>query len=261
MLTHFKKHPFWFFVLLLIPIAQFESCQPDDAKKPTPKYGLLKIEVINHVGGKDLELDKLIYKNEAGNLYGITRLQYYLANFQFLGATCGDFIPDGDYHLISHINDPNLGNPLYKHTSFTFEIPVGCYDEMNFGIGVDPKRNAEGPYIGDLDFSWNMNWSWSGDYVFFKNEGIFLDQDNKEQKYIFHIGAADYYKTVNLKFAKQMDILEDETQTIYLYANLNEFFKNPNTIDLNKQNATMSKGSLADSISLNYSNMFSLVKE
>ena len=91
-----------------------------------------------------------------------------------------------------------------------------------------------------------MNWSWSGDYIFFKNEGIYLDDKNAEQNYIFHIGSSDFYKTVNLKFAEQMDILEDETTTLYIYANINEFFSNPYTIDLNKRNSTMSKGSLAD---------------
>ena len=237
----------------------FGACEPDD--KPEQTYGKIVINVINQVDGEDLNLDEIKYTNSAGNTFGVTRLQYYLSNFQFSSKECEDFIPDNSYHLISLANDPNLGDPnndfLFEKTSFEYNIPTGCYNDFGFSIGVDPDRNANGPYTGDLDFSYSMNWSWSGDYVFFKNEGKFINENNVEQNFIFHIGNETLYQTLSpFEFETPIDVLEGETVTIDIYANLNEFFTTPNNIDLNKRSGTMSPGPLADSISTNYLDMF-----
>lgn len=246
---------------ILFGIFFIASCQPDEGRKPTPKYGKLTVNIINQIDGEPLVLDSISHENAAGNKYGITRIQYYLSNFAFFGAECGDYIPADDYHLISMVNDPNIGDPnnnfLFKRTSFEFEIPAGCYNDFEFGIGVDSIRNAEGPYNGDLDFSWNMNWSWSGDYIFFKNEGTFIDSANQEKNYAFHIGDNDYYKTVSFDFESEFDVVDGESYTLTLYADLNEFFDNPNKIDLREQSSTMQPSPLQILVSDNYSDMFS----
>lgn len=253
------------FVFASISILSFSACQPDDSRKPTPKYGSLTIKVVNLVDNKPLVLDSLSHKNAAGNEFAISRIQYYLSNFKFLGAECGDFTPADDYHLISMLHDPNIGDPnndfYFERSTLEYEIPAGCYDKFEFGIGVDNVRNAEGPYNGDLDFSWNMNWSWSGNYIFIKNEGLYLDSLDEEQKYAFHIGDNDYYKNVMFEFDETFDIVEGQNYSITLYANLEEFFNSPNVIDLNKQNATMEPGPLQVLVSENYSDMFSFELE
>ncbi|MFY0675457.1 MAG: hypothetical protein JXQ87_18820 [Bacteroidia bacterium] len=257
--THFKLRNTLGFVLLIGAITLFGACEPDD--KPEQVYGKLVINVINQVDDERIVLDEIKYENAAGNVYGVTRLQYYLSNFQFSSKDCEDFVPENSYHLISLANDPNLGDPnndfLWENTTIAYDIPAGCYDDFTFSIGVDPDRNANGPYTGDLDFSYSMNWSWSGDYIFFKNEGKFIDNNNEEQNFIFHIGNENMYKTLSpFTFDNPFEILEGETITINLYANLNEFFANPNNIDLNRRSGTMSPGTLADSISTNYIDMF-----
>ncbi|MBI1184190.1 hypothetical protein GC194_07955 [bacterium] len=246
-------------VLITAVLATLNACnEPTD--KPTPKFGKLTVNVINHVDGEDVVLETGTYVNEAQNTYHITRLQYYLSNFQFLSEGCNDFVPENDYHLISHIVDPNLGDPIYKNTSFTYDIPVGCYNSVNFGIGVDPTRNEKGPYTGDLDFTWNMNWSWAGDYIFFKHEGKYIGKDDKEKDYIFHVGSSDFYKTAELKLSKTLNVEENGEYTLNIYANVNEYFSKPYKIDLNYTNTTMSPDALADSLATNYSDMFSLDK-
>jgi hypothetical protein len=259
MQVHFKLKNIVGISLLIGFITVFGACEPDD--KPEQTYGKLVINLINQVDGEELVLDEIKYENAVGNTYGVTRLQYYLSNFQFSSKDCEDFIPENSYHLISLINDPNLGDPnndfLWENTTIEYDIPTGCYDDFAFSIGVDPDRNANGPYTGDLDFSYSMNWSWSGDYIFFKNEGKFIDNNNEEQNFIFHIGNETMYKTLSpFEFETPIDVLEGETVTIDIYANLNEFFTSPNNIDLNKRSGTMSPGPLADSISTNYVDMF-----
>ncbi|MBI3142560.1 MAG: hypothetical protein HYZ16_07015 [Bacteroidetes bacterium] len=247
--------------LMLLGIMAIPGCSPDESRKPQPKLGKLLIKIENHIDGKALELDTLRYKNTLNTAYAVERLQYYISNIALRGGTCGDFTALDDYHLISHLNDPNLGNPEYKDVEILLEVPVGCYEEFKFGIGVDKARNEEGPYTGDLDFSWNMNWTWSGDYIFMKLEGSFINNKGIVDNYVFHIGSSDYYSEQSLFPSEPLDITEGETTTLVLYANLNRFFDGVYPIDLNENRTSMSKSELAQSIAKNYAHMFSLIKE
>lgn len=245
----------------IIAIMVLASCRPDESRKPLPKYGKILIKIENHIDGPPVELDTLVYENSAKNLYSVERMQYYISNIELLGGPCGNFTAENDYHLISHINDPNLGNPEYQDVEILLDVPVGCYEEFKFGIGVDKARNEEGPYTGDLDFSWNMNWTWSGDYIFMKLEGRFINNKGIQDNYVFHIGSSDYYTERSLFPTEPLDITEGETTTLVLYANLNRFFDGVHPIDLNVNNTSMSKGELAQSIAQNYAHMFSLNKD
>ena len=237
------------------------SCGPEvfDIPEP-PTTGNITINFIHHIDGVDLELDKRIYENGAGNKYAITRLQYYLSNFRFQSDVNNEFKPEDSYHLISIINQPSLGG-FYKKTSVRYILPSGSYDQLIFHVGVDSKRNQEGPYDGDLDFSWNMNWSWSGDYIFFKHEGEFGESD-EQGKYIFHLAGKESYKQVVIDLPKNLEIVQDEEAELNVYVNMNEFFSNPHTIDLDTDNATMAAGSeLGNKLAQNYTSLFSLERE
>ena len=244
-------------LLLLVTI---NSCGVDDSDKPEPT-GDLEITIVNHVDGKDLVLDEMIYKNEAGNDYSVTRWQYYLSNFEFKGEKCGDDTPEASYHLISVIDEPNLGG-LFEKTTIIMDVASGCYDRIAFHVGVDDERRKNGPYQGDLSSIWNMAWDWSGDYIFMKFEGDFKEDSGDESRAIYHLAGPELYKRIELDFAEDLVIAGGETTKITIYADIDELFKNPNTIDFNKEAGTMQAGSpLANKLGENYANMFSLAKD
>ncbi|MGB0429541.1 MAG: MbnP family protein [Bacteroidia bacterium] len=260
MQTLFKHISCGLLFLTTIALLLIASCKGDNNLEKDK--GKLIINVINQVQGKDLNLDTLIYKNAAGNTYAVSHLQYYLSNFQFTGSNCEDFIPENDYHLISVITNPNFGKIeddfLFESTSFEYELPIGCFDQFNFSVGVDPVRNADGPYTEDLDFSWGMNWNWKGNYIYFKHEGLFINNDKNLDTFSFHIGGNQNYKTLApFKLNKPIEVLKDESVTIDIYADINQFFQEPSLIDLNEVSAVSSPNSTSFRISNNFTNMFS----
>lgn len=234
------------------------ACDPvDPVEVPIPPGpGKLTLNFVHHVDGEDFELETKTYTNAASNEYSVTRLQYYLSNFSLKGSK-SDFVPDDSYHLISIINQPTLGG-YFEKTTVSYDMPAGTYSQLVFHVGVDSERNSKGPYTGDLDFSWIMNWSWSGDYIFFKNEGIF-DGTEGEDKYIYHLAGEENYKQIVLDLPESFELKKGENKELDVYVNINEFFENPNTIDLNIDKSTMSPGTeLANALGANYANMFSL---
>jgi hypothetical protein len=257
MRTLLKNRSFLGSALILSISFILGSCQKETT------YGKLIINVINQVDSQELLLHEMKYVNGAGNKYEVAELKYYLSNFQLTGENCEDFIPENSYHLVALVEDPNFGEPsndfLWQNTTFEYDIPTGCYDEFGFALGVDPERNADGPYNGDLDFGYSMNWSWKGDYIFFKTEGSFLDDSNRVQDFVFHIGNESYHKPlIPFNLGSTLNIAEGETATINIYANLNEFFRNPNKIDLNEIKVVTAPSNIAKEIADNYSDMFSV---
>lgn len=244
----------------MVMVMAFNSCDPEELDTPpAPGIGSLKINFIHHVDGIDVELDKQEYENAAGDNYGITKLQYFLSNFEFGSSNDKNHKPEDSYHLISIVNQPSLGG-FYKKTSVQYDLPSREYQQLIFHVGIDSERNTSGPYNGDLEFSWNMNWSWSGDYIFFKHEGTFQKEDGSE-KYIYHLAGDENYKEVVIDLPDGLTIDDNGVHELNVFVNMNEFFTNPNTIDLNTQNTTMSPGSdLAIILAENYAGLFSLEK-
>lgn len=247
----------------LIVVALFSmglhSCKVDEGDMPEPT-GDLRINIVHHVDGSDVVLDEMNYTNEADNEYMISQLQYYLSNFEFSGGTCGDHTPEASYHLMSIVDDPNLGG-IYEKTTIDLTLNTGCYKNMAFHVGVDDDRRINGPYTGDLSSIWNMAWDWSGDFIYMKFAGDFTSTDETEESFVYHLAGENLYKRVNLALDSELTIEGGKSHEITIYANLNEIFKGPNTIDLNTDPSTMAPGSeLADKLGDNYANMFSVSK-
>lgn len=252
--THLNKLLLLSALMLLMAI---QACQPDDTDKPQPKTGFLALNFEHHVDGEPLYLDSFLYENETGNKYRIGRLQYYVSNFVFEGCECGPQDLEDDYYLISNIDDPTFGGRFIRE-QIKMELPVGSFKSFEFGLGVDSFRNANGPYNEDLDFNYGMNWTWTGDYIFLKLEGKFIDTSGSEKNFIFHTGGNLAYEVVDLEADNPFEIPENDTTTLTLSVNLNEFFRNPYVFNLNSLNANMAPGETADSVSTNYRTMFSL---
>ena len=115
-----------------------------------------------------LQFDDIIYTNAAGNNLSITRLQFYLSNFEVENST-GVLYNFDDVIYVDAQNSTN--------TSFTLtDIPFGNYKRINFLIGLDSIHNMENalPHTVEND---NMVWPapMGGGYHFLKMEGNFLD--------------------------------------------------------------------------------------
>ena len=248
-----------FFALSLVFIT---ACNSDDSEKPMEKEGKVRIEIVHTVNGIPFSLDSQIYKSKAGNKYSISRIMYYLSNFSFESKACKTFTPEPNYHLIFSQTDPNYGDPsnnnLYEKLTFTYKLPVGCYEEVRMGLGVDSNANEGGsPFSGDLGSIWNMSWEMAKHYKFLVHEGTFENDTMGNSNFIHHLGFSRFYQERILDLTKDLIIEEGETTILKLNVDLGQILNSQHIIDLNESKTAMSANQLTRKLMDNWASAFS----
>ena len=167
-----------------------------------------------------LETPNLPYTNSLAQPYKVTKLMYYISNVKLINTQTGKtFAEPNSYHLI------DLGA---NKTSFSFTgIPVKSYDKIEFAIGVDSKANSSTDKKGDLDPDHDMAWDWNTGYKFF----VMLGFTSNNKGLVYHIGSNSNYKTLSFPLNQTVNFQKDKPVTANVTVNLNELFRNPNTID------------------------------
>lgn len=177
------------------------------------------------------------YTNANGEQMSITKLRYLISKITFQKSNGEQIILDG-YNLVNVTNGTNL--------SFTPTptIPSGDYNHVFFTFGFDNDDNAKN-YQDLNSASWIVPAMLGGGYHFMQLEGKFIDNTSTETGYAYHaIRAVDNSKTP-LEFQDtffQVDLgavtITNHT-TFNIEMNIAEWFKNPNTWDLNTLNQVL----------------------
>ena len=177
---------------------------------------------FNHVVGEvPLQLNSIIYANDAGNVYSVSTLKYYISNIVLTQVDGTTYAPRS-YNLI----DAGLGDDDFS----IIDVPQGTYKSISFSVGVDPVANSSGDQQGALDPLNGMFWSWSTGYIFTKTEGKYLNTPGDETNYLFHIGIDSNRidKTVPVSFTIDGNKL---TQGVNVKVDVNKFFNGSTTYD------------------------------
>ncbi len=243
-----------FFVVFLSSMLVF-SCKKDTIKKTDPPadlYGSLKVVFDHGVDDKPFAYNT-DYINQNGDTFNIQKFMYYVSKVVLTKEDNTTFSEPESYHLIHKQN--NLSN-----NNFTIQrIPLGKYKSITYIIGVDSARNVSGAQEYDLSPSEGMFWSWFTGYIMFKLEGKSPQSGSNDGNIIFHIGGFggnnNAIRKVTINFPTNLVIEKDKTPTLKLHTNVNEVFKNPNTISFADDYFIMSAGLRANTFSNNYADM------
>ncbi len=220
-------------ILLGLIILSFLGCKKDkeDIAVPAPTTGNIVFVFKNEVDGVPVQMGPMNFTNEAGNVYSIDYLKYYISNIVFINSDGSEFKAN-NYELI----DEDKNESKY----FTVEnVPFGNYDSLRFYMGVDSAINTVGALQGDLDPVNGMFWDWQSGYINFKHEGSFVDSLGTTQSLIYHYGTLKALVTevlpLNLEF-------NSSNKIITITFNLNKVYRSPNLIDFNGENIHQSTG-------------------
>ncbi len=181
------------------------------------------------------DFNTIRYTNANGDLLSITKLRYLISKISFQKDNEEIFVLDG-YNLVDVTNNTNL--------SFTptTTIPVGTYNNVTFTFGFNNEDNTDGAYTDLNSVSWNVPAMIGGGYHYMQLEGKFIDQTSTETGYAYHAiravdnsGATpvfqDTFFNVNLG-----EVIISQNTTLNIAMNIAEWFKTPNTWDLNTLN-------------------------
>lgn len=244
-----KKTHFILFGLLTLLFTSPCECDAQRSGK-----GMLSIRFNHTVDKQPLVLDSLLYKNELGQSYSVTKFKYYISNIQLMN-TQGKSISLPGYFLIDEENASSK--------SIALALPNGEYTVLKFVIGVDSLHNCSGAQSGALDEANGMFWAWNTGYIFLKLEGKSAASTAPGKIFEYHIGGykapANAIRTVSLPIEKSIQIKNASTTELILEVNAAELLKTPQSIDFSTM-PSVTDTKHATLVADNYKDMFHIKK-
>ncbi|MFT5249457.1 MAG: hypothetical protein ACI93P_001183 [bacterium] len=218
--------------LLLTVMIVLLSCSSDDDKASE-----FLISVTNSQHWDEQDYDVTIddfgtteYINANGEVLKIQKIRYLISKV-ILTNSFGDEIEIGDYRLVdlTDVNSLSYAQNIV--------VPPGTYTSISFVYGFNEEDNIDQEYADLNTASWNWPGMLGGGYHFMQFEGTFTNSTTLNPlPFAYHNGTArvtdgvfeQNFITVNVN-----GLSIDSNTTIDIKMNLAEWFKNPNTWDLN----------------------------
>lgn len=232
--------------LLILGSVAIGCNSPQHANVTVPRSKLL-ITVNHKIDDKAIIWDSAMYTNQAGNVYSVENLQYYMSNFRFYRN--GNFVFDQD--SIFYIDAKKPTNVIAFN-----DIPKGGYDSIAFYIGVPEKYNTNnGLPATSENLAMVLNPSIGTGYHFLKLGGRWKDGALRPA-YALNVGSSGYQAYSG--FTCDLHLDQYLTNTTSISMNVNELFRTPFTYDLSVDpNQTLGNGGAMSKIRQNGADAFS----
>ncbi len=213
-----------YFLVTIIGLSVLTACKKDneDPIPVTPAENSILLNLGHEVDGQSLLFDTLIYTNDAGSQYGVSRLWYYLSQVSLIR-------PDSSTLLIKNYQFIDAATSS-TNQMLVSGIPAGTYIGLKFNIGLDSAQNITGGLPITVE---NLNMEWpvqmGGGYHFMKFEGHASDTAG-DYGFAMHLGLNAYL--VSCVAYGEIQITSGEKE-VNMVMNLNEWFRNPDVYDFN----------------------------
>lgn len=218
--------------LLLTVMIVFMSCNSDDDNVASEI--LITVNHSQNWDGQNITIDDIEtteFTDENGENLKITRLRYLISKV-ILTNSFGDEVEVGDYNLVD-LSDNSTIN--YVNNSI---VPPGTYTSISFVYGFNEEDNITNEYQDLNTAVWNWPGMIGGGYHFMQFDGTFTNPTSvNPQPFNFHNGTARVSDGVfeqNSITVTVNNIDITGNAVIDIKMNLAEWFKNPNTWDLNQ---------------------------
>ena len=211
------------------------SCTYDPPAETEANVTIDFVTKFNGVDVSSSEYDQLNYTNANGEVMSITKLQFSISDIRFYLASGDSVFVDG-YHFVD----------LEDLTTLSYALPQtvtkDSYTGIAFNFGFSEADNVSGAYADLNAASWGWPDMLGGGYHQLKLEGRYIDTATDTINYQFHMGSnsrqivgtdttfhANYFLT---ELPGSSFTLSNDAN-IEVIMNIDEWFENPNTWDLN----------------------------
>lgn len=220
-------------IILLTLFITFIGCdnKDDDNTEPAPTFGTLTINFNHYWDGEKVtsaDFDNTVFANANGDKLTISKLRYLISNLTLHQAN-GTSTKLSDYYLVDLAG-------LNSNTSITIsDVPIANFSNATFTFGFNETDNVDGAYTDLNSASWNWPEMFGGGYHFMQFEGKY-GATGTENPYAYHMGTARV--SAGVFEQNYIDVTLDGftttgDATLEIKMNIDEWFKNPNTWDLN----------------------------
>lgn len=247
--------------LLIICLALLFSCDDEDSTNNS-NQSRLTFQFNHSWDGtvvNNTDFNVLKFTNQNGETLSIERLRYLISDIQ-LTTFNGETLNINGYNLVDVTNNVDL---LYSPNMF---VPNGDYSNISFVFGFTNQDNIDGVYQDLNSALWDVPDMLGGGYHYMQLDGKFVNSSNIEQGYNYHavravdnIGTSPTFPQDTFIKVNLGNISITENAIITIEMNIAEWFKNPNTWDLNQFNQSLMGNSTAQiKMFENGQNVFSL---
>ena len=222
-------------LFLLTGLLAWSACSsPEEAQSASVAVRFSHNWENTPVNAADFNILK--FTNENGEMLGIERLRYLVSNV-ILTSASNEIYKLSSYQLV------NLGEE--KVTIEGNEVPAGDY-KLSFVFGFTDTENVDGSYPDLNTASFNVPGMLGGGYHFMQFDGKYVGQSLAPAGFNYHVisavNSADPNNLIfqDTSFKVDLGVVSiSATTEIEIKMNIAEWFKNPNTWDLNVLNTVL----------------------
>ncbi len=261
------------FILNLFLFIIIISCKKQkEEETPINETGKIIFKFNHNIDGQSLQNDTMKYINEAGNLYEIDEVKYFISDVSLYNH-------DGTKKIINGWTDIYYIDIDYPNTltwNVYDDIPVGTYDSITFIFGISKEKNKSFMFVNPPES--NMAWAdvLGGGYHYMMINGKLKDTINQIENFNCHLGVGQLYKsnaiynvdsiyafvqnyfTVSL-LNSSFTMNENQTKEIQIIMNIENWFKGKYVFDWNYYGGNIMENQEAmNKIALNGRNVFSV---
>jgi hypothetical protein len=219
-------------LLMLTLILSLLGC--DDNDTDTVRFGTIDINFNHYWDGVEVtssDFNSETYINANNDVLTISKLRYLVSNITL-------HKPDGtsdkllDYYLVDLSNNTSFG---------ISDVAVENYSSISFTFGFNEADNIDGNYLDLNSTSWNWPTMLGGGYHFMQFEGKY-GATGTENPFAYHNGTARVSTGVFEQnfFNVSLDAsINTEDVTVEINMNIDQWFENPNTWDLDTYNINL----------------------
>jgi hypothetical protein len=212
-------------------------------------------------GNEALTFNELKSVTNSGDTLNFTRISFLLSDFK-LEKSNGEIIA---------LNDTNAFISLgINRNLLTFKenVPKGEFKKIHFKIGLDSVTNHADPSQYSLTHPLNpivnqMHWDWAGGYIFMVAEGHFMNNENSNPIFTYHMANLEYVKLISLTFENDLNL--SISRTLEIGIDMKNYFESPNKHSIkNDGNSSHSNSSedrnIMNKLHENLNTVFKIIK-
>ena len=206
----------------------------------------IDLNIGYEINGQPLVTDTLCYVNEAGNLFLITEIQWFLSDIELLDQ-------NGNWHALKQREAldsiaEQTEHIYYIDTDITKsqtlrgkKIPTGHYTALRFTFGLDEYDNYTGLFNDPPESE--MFWPdvLGGGYHYMKLNGKFAGSPGRLQPVAIHLGTGQnedctefYQNYFIVELPIDFDVKANTENQLDLTMIIDNWFRTPHTIDFNE---------------------------
>jgi hypothetical protein len=220
------------FLIIFLGVITVSSCTKTEAPPLKPINGSVIFYFDHYVGKEPVVFDEIRYTNAFGNQYSVATLKYFVSDLVLTMKDGKEIYIDVEHYVDAMDKNTLMFDPAVA-------IPRGEYRSVSFVFGLTNEKNINGVFPNPPEN--NMEWPipLGGGYHYMKLEGK-IDNAGEIKNFQAHTGPTNGNdNSIAITLPNSGFSLDDKELKLNIVMDINNWWVNPNLLDLNMMSMVM----------------------